>query len=238
MSATTSLGDYGFPLGVECAWQPRAAVTAARGPRRWLRMAALLALAFGLWHGGQAAYIKAKAEFAQVLMQRAWSRTLAGGGPTKPWPWADTWPVARLIMAGTDTDLFVLAGADGRALAFGPGHVYGTAAPGTPGNSVIGGHRDTHLRFLKDARIGDELRVQRPDGVWRSYRVADLRVVDKTDLSPLDPNGPPRLTLVTCWPFDALRAGGSLRYVVTATLVAGTDRSASPRHRPRLQLGR
>ena len=26
-----------------------------------------------------------------------------------------------------------------------------------------------------------------------------------------------RLTLVTCYPFDALRAGGPLRYVVTAT---------------------
>jgi sortase A len=215
MSATISIDDYGVPLGVECAWQP-AAAPAVRSRRSYLRLAALLALAFGLWHGGQAAYIKAKAGLAQVLMQRAWQQTLAGAGPVKPWAWADTWPVARLIVAGHDVDLFVLAGADGRALAFGPGHVYGTAAPGTQGNSVIGGHRDTHLHFLKDVHIGDELRVQRPDGHWLSYRITQTRVTDKDDLSPLDPNGPTRLTLVTCWPFDALRAGGPQRYVVTA----------------------
>jgi sortase A len=215
MTATTSFGDYGAPLGVECAWRP-AAEPARRSLRNWLRPIALLALAFGLWHGGQAAYIKAKAELAQVLMQRSWQRTLAGAGPTKPWAWADTWPVARLIVAGHDVDLFVLAGADGRALAFGPGHVYGTPAPGTPGNSVIGGHRDTHLHFLKDVRIGEEFRVQRPDGHWLAYRVTQTRVTDKDDLSPLDQDGPTRLTLVTCWPFGALRAGGPQRYVVTA----------------------
>jgi sortase A len=216
MSATSFIDDYGVPLGVECAWPQAANAVAGRQPRRWLRIAAFLLLAFGLWHAGQAAYIKAKAELAQVLMQRAWDQTLAGAKAVKPWPWADTWPVARLIMAERDVDLFVLAGADGRALAFGPGHVYGTAEPGTAGNSVIGGHRDTHLRFLKDVRTGDELRLQRPDGRWQDYRVTKTRVTDKTDLSPLDPSGPTRLTLITCWPFDALRAGGPQRYVVTA----------------------
>jgi sortase A len=216
MSATSFIDDYGIPLGVECAWPLAARPVAGRKSPRWLRVAAYLVLAFGLWHAGQAAYIQAKAELAQVLMQRAWNQTLAGAKAVKPWPWADTWPVARLIMAEHDVDLFVLAGADGRALAFGPGHVYGTAEPATAGNSVIGGHRDTHLRFLKDVHAGNELRMQRPDGTWQAYRVAETRVTDKTDLSPLDPSGPTRLTLITCWPFDALRAGGPQRYVVTA----------------------
>ena len=31
--------------------------------------------------------------------------------------------------------------------------------------------------------------------------------------------GEARLTLITCYPFDALRAGGPLRYVVTAKAI-------------------
>lgn len=216
MSTMTLIDDYGVPLGVESAWPQAGGPVTTRRQRYWLRIAAFLVLSFGLWHAGQAGYMKAKAELAQVLMQRAWNQTLAGTKAVKPWPWADTWPVARMIMAERDVDLFVVAGADGRALAFGPGQVYGTAEPGMAGNSVIGGHRDTHLHFLKDVRTGDELRVQRSDGSWRGYRVTDTRVTDKTDISPLDSSGPTRLTLITCWPFDALRAGGPLRYVVTA----------------------
>jgi sortase A len=54
-------------------------------------------------------------------------------------------------------------------------------------------------------------------------------VTDKDDLSPLDQDGPTRLTLVTCWPFDALRAGGPHRYVVTATMQGDASWPASDR---------
>jgi sortase A len=224
MNATYFIGDCEVPLGVECAWQPAAQMTraSAAGKRRLVRLAAFLALAFAFWHAGQAAYIQAKAQLAQVLMHRAWEQTLTGAKAVKPWPWADTWPVARLAVPSQGVDLFVLAGADGRAMAFGPGHVYGTPEPGSAGNSVIGGHRDTHLHFLKDLRLGDEVQVQRPDGREVAYRVSDTRVADKTDLSPLAPCDGARLTLITCWPFAALRPGGPLRYVVTATAVGGS----------------
>lgn len=43
--------------------------------------------------------------------------------------------------------------------------------PGTPGNSVIGGHRDTHLVFLRHLRKGDTVRIQHADGLRASYRV-------------------------------------------------------------------
>src|SRR4051812_40905646 len=114
-----------------------------------LRVGAALLFALGAWHFSQGLYIHAKALLAQLLMHRAWQRALAGEPRAKPWPWADTWPVARLTIAGQGVDVFVLAGANGRALAFGPGHVFGTPLPGEPGNSVIGGHRDTHLAFLR-----------------------------------------------------------------------------------------
>jgi sortase A len=110
----------------------------------------------------------------------------------------------------------VLAGASGRTLAFGPGHVDGTARPGEAGNVVLAGHRDTHFRALARLAPGDLLRLEVPGGGTHRYRVAETAIVDHRDTRPLSPDGASRLTLVTCWPFDALRAGGPWRYVVVA----------------------
>ena len=83
------------------------------------------------------------------LLQRAWSRTLAGETGVKPWPWADTWPVARLLVPSQHIDQIVLEGAYGRTLAFGPGHVESAEPVDSAGNIILTGHRDTHFRFLQ-----------------------------------------------------------------------------------------
>lgn len=181
-------------------------------------VAALLAAA-GMALFGRGAYVYAKAQVAQLLIEQAWQRALAGEPAPKPWPWADTWPVARLEAPAQRVSLFLLAGASGRTLAFGPGHQQGTPMPGTRGNSVIGGHRDTHLGFLQRVKPGDPIVVQRPDGVRISYRVAQLDVLDRRDTWVARNDGATRLTLITCWPFNALRAGGDERYVVIAEAV-------------------
>ncbi len=124
--------------------------------------------------------------------------------------------MARLQAPGLGVDRIVLAGTSGRTLAFGPGHMDGTAAPGAPGHSLLSGHRDTHFRFLKDLAPGDALRVQRPDGGWRDYRVIGAEVIDARQARLAPDPGRPLLSLVTCYPFDALTPGGPLRYVVTA----------------------
>ena len=197
-----------------------AAIASPRAERRTLAHAfALLLLLAGSWQLGGGLYIRAKAILAQILVRDAWERTLGGEHQAKPWPWADTWPVARLSVPEQDVDLFVLAGANGRTIAFGPGHVFGTALPGDAGNSVIGGHRDTHLRFLRDTKIGTEMRVQRADGTWRRYRVDAAAVLDQKDVWITRQDDLTLLTLVTCYPFDALRPGGPQRYVVFAELV-------------------
>jgi len=186
-------------------------------PRRSLTLGAALVLAIaGAACLGEGAWIHAKAHLARRLIERAWQRALAGEPAPKPWPWADTWPVARLDVPSHGISLFVLAGSSGRTLAFGPGHEQGTPAPGTRGNSVIGGHRDTHLGFLEKIKPGDSIRIQRPDGARVEYRVTQLDVLDKRDTWVTRNDGATRLTLVTCWPFDALRAGGPERYVVIA----------------------
>jgi len=218
-------GPWSDCLGIECAWPSQATLGPSRlRPKRrsplWRSAALALALALaasGIWQLGQAGYIQAKAWLAQVLIRDAWSHTLAGEDRVKPWPWADTWPVARLSAPARGVELFVLAGADGRSIAFGPGHVFGTAAPGTAGNAVIGAHRDTHFAFLQWIEDGDLLEIETPRGQQVRYRVRSRRVVDQGDTRVLDQDGATaRLTLVTCYPFDALRAGGPLRFVVTA----------------------
>jgi len=165
---------------------------------------------------GHGLYIYAKAQLAQVLLHAAWERTHATGNASKPWPWADTHPVARLVAPGQDADVLVLAGASGRTLAFGPGHLDGSAQPGDPGNAVITAHRDTHFRFLKDAGPGDLIVVERADGATRHFRVRKSYVADARDLRLPRDTLVPTLTLVTCYPFDALNPGGPLRYVVVA----------------------
>jgi sortase A len=196
-------------------------------------------LVAGVWQLGRGAYIHIKAEVAQVLLRHAWVRTLAGEREAKPWPWADTWPVARLSVPGRNIDLFVLAGANGRTIAFGPGHVFGTRLPGEAGNSAIGGHRDTHLAFLRDVSLGEEIVVERRDGAKRRYRVDWIQVLDKKETWVLKDEGPTRLTLITCYPFDAMRAGGSERYVLTARVVdARVEDSPQGARRTRAVRGR
>ena len=201
--------------GAECAWPVDMPASKVRISWPWKSLA--LALLFiGALQFGHGAWIQAKAWLAQELIAYAWARTLKGETEVKPWPWADTWPVARLSAPGLGVDRYVLAGANGSAIAFGPGHLSGTPVPGEPGNSVIGGHRDTHLAFLKNVKPGDELLVERTDGTRIAYQVRDALVLDKRDVWVAKQEGPSRLTLVTCFPFDALRAGGAQRYVVFA----------------------
>lgn len=186
-----------------------------------------LLLALVMWHGGHAAWIGAKAHLAQVLIRQAWSRASAGARDARPWPWADTHPVARLRVPGRGVETFVLAGASGRTLAFGPGHLDGTPRPGEPGNAVVSGHRDTHFAFLRRLAKGDEVVIEGRDGRRLRYVVADTRVVDEHDLAITADAGDTRLTLVTCYPFDAIRPGGPLRYVVVARRVDGRAQASA-----------
>ena len=174
-----------------------------------------LAAAGGLWLTASALLIPVKAALAQILLRHAWETTLAGGEKVRPWPWADTWPVARLRLPDHGTDLIVLAGASGQALAFGPGHVPGSAAPGQDGISMIGGHRDTHLSMLAHVRPGERIEIERPDGAVRRYQVVATSIADARQKWSL-PAGQRGVVLVTCYPFDVVVPGGPLRFLVHA----------------------
>ena len=193
---------------------------------------AALSLALGLWQLGGAAAIHGKAWLAQHLLDHAWADTLAGAEEAKPWPWADTWPVARLKVPAQDIDLYVLAGASGRTLAFGPAVVEGTEGLG---HQILSGHRDTHFAFLRNLAQGSQIELQDRHGAWHAYRVSAQQVIDARRPVTAQPAGPAALlTLVTCWPFDAIAPGGPLRYAVTAEAVSSKAMSpeAMPSDRP------
>ena len=121
-------------------------------------------------------------------------------------------------VAGREIEVAVLAGTTELVLNRGVGHIAGTPLPGEPGNVGIAGHRDGFFRGLKDVKPEDLIELETLSATYR-YRVDELLIVDPTDTEVLDPTAEPAITLVTCYPFDALEPGGPLRYVVTARQV-------------------
>jgi len=188
--------------------------------RRVMQLAAIVLFAAGAWQLAEAAWVHGKARLAQTLIAFSWAKAREGDVSRRPWPSADMRPIARLTVPSQSVELFILDGASGRALAFGPGHVSGTAQPGTWGNTVIVAHRDTHFAFLRHLSIGEEIQVETAAAKVARYRVSEVTVVDKGEARLLDPADAAQLTLITCFPFDAVMPGTTLRYVVIAERVA------------------
>ncbi|WP_420731751.1 sortase domain-bontaining protein [Hwanghaeella sp. 1Z406] len=186
----------------------------SQSPRcnRPLLVLAIILAGFGVWQVGQSAVILVKAWLAPILIQRAWAAVQDGqtGDAVKPWPWADTQPIAKLHFPSLGRDRIALAGASPRAMAFGP-----TLTPGADVPAFFG-HRDTHFLMLQDLQSGDPVLWEKADQSVAQYRVIDASVQHKDHLQvPLGSPGQ-YIALVTCWPFDAVQAGGPLRYVILA----------------------
>jgi len=189
--------------------------------KRALAILAVLLATMGVANLASAGLLHAKAQLGQWLLARAWHETRITGGPVKPWPWADLHPVARLIVPAQRVDLLVLEGANGRTLAWGPGHVERSALPGERGNAVVTGHRDTHFGFLRALAAGDAVVVEDAIGLRTTYRVREVRIVDHRALHLPTADSSRLLTLVTCYPFDAVAPDTPWRYVVLAEEVGG-----------------
>jgi sortase A len=205
-------------------------VDASRRADSMLRATSVAAFAAGVICLGAGAWIPIKAWAAQLLIDAAWRREHTQSQIAMPWPWADTRPVAKLTVGEgrAATTLFVLEGSSGRNLAFGPAHDAASVAPGAIGNSVIEGHRDTHFKILRASKPGDRVTVEGLDGSRSVFVVTDVRIVDsRRTRIVLDANAA-LLTLVTCYPFDAISPGGPLRWLVTA------ERSSADFRTPRI----
>jgi len=173
-------------------------------------------LALAIYFLGSAFYIPAKAMLAQHLLQSAWQKSITNDQINKPWPWADTWPVARLRVPAYQVDQIVLNGDRGNSLAFAPGLHPESDLNKTDGMVVISAHRDTHFRFLQQILLGDIIELETVDAGTVRYRVEDIQVVDVNQSRIAAPDTSRWLGLVTCYPFNTINANTKLRYVVIA----------------------
>ncbi|MFK7962396.1 MAG: class GN sortase [Burkholderiaceae bacterium] len=166
---------------------------------------------------GNGLRVIAKAHLAQLLIQHAWQEnTTSGEASIKPWPWADMAPIARITFERQQTALFVLDNDAPRTLAFGPGLNPQSALPGHGARSVVSAHRDTHFAVLEHVVPGDIVRVETLEGRTLRYEIKARQIVDEHDLWVLNNHGRDELTMVTCWPFNALVPRGPDRLIVTA----------------------
>ncbi len=188
-------------------------IAKSTGRRKAIAAASLVLAAFCALDAG---YIHAKAALAQALLHRAFDHQAQTGEAMKPWPWADTVPVARLTVPGHAIERIVLEGDSGRTLAFGPGWSPASATPGRHGTTILSGHRDTHFSFLQTLADGDEVQLQTPDGTLARYRIAERFIADSRTQRIAPAADADELWLVTCWPFDAVVPGGPLRFVARA----------------------
>lgn len=166
---------------------------------------------------GQASYIHVKASLAQYLLHNAFVHSSAEHNQ-KPWPWADTWPVAKLSFPSLDEQQIVLAGDSGNALAFGPGLNAMSVDFGGLGTIVIAGHRDTHFSILQHVNPGEHIVIEDGAGKIYQYEIIDISVKNINEDQILQSEHQ-RLLLVTCYPFNGDSPDTPLRYVIEAAPV-------------------
>jgi len=130
--------------------------------------------------------------------------------------------VAHLEIPKVGVSAMVLEGVGSRTLRIGLGHVPRTSWPGSPGNVVIAGHRDTFFRPLRNIELCDEISLDTAARTYR-YRVSSFEVVDPHDVNELTFHGKDELTLITCYPFSYIGAAPK-RFIVHAEPVAAAQK--------------
>ena len=96
----------------------------------------------------------------------------------------------------------IVEGADSKQLAYGIGHISGTAAIGSMGNCVLAGHRGsrygTYFKYLNKLSEGETVKITDKDGNIHQYEVVSWEVVGPYDNSVKAQGEETELTLLTC----------------------------------------
>ncbi|MGH9697142.1 MAG: class D sortase, partial [Bryobacteraceae bacterium] len=121
----------------------------------------------------------------------------------------------RLKIKRLGLSVVVVNGDDDKSLSLGAGLVPGTSPIGGNGNTVIAGHRDLAFRALRNVQAGDIVRLESAGTKAYDYRVERTRIVSPDDVSVLESDGRPRLTMITCYPFY-YTGDAPQRYIVDA----------------------
>jgi sortase A len=130
----------------------------------------------------------------------------------------------RLIISkiGVNAPIIVTESAE-YGLHLGAWHIPESSTPNKGGNTVITGHRFKYLPpnnmtfyLFHKLEVGDIVSV-----IWHEkdyfYKIKEIKIVDKTDFSILEPSEKPILTLFTCHPIYSTEN----RLVVIGELIEG-----------------
>jgi len=116
-----------------------------------------------------------------------------------------------------DRTLPLIEGTEEKQLSIGVGHVITSVLPGEPDNSVLAGHRSTTFRDIGTLVIGDLIIIHTNFGLF-TYQVSGTRIVEDDDETVIVSTPQALLTLITCYPFDAIGSAPQ-RYIITAELI-------------------
>ncbi|QDY44740.1 class D sortase [Planococcus glaciei] len=125
--------------------------------------------------------------------------------------------IGDLYIPKLDATLPIFHGTDEEELEKGVGHFADSVLPGESDNSVLSGHRDTVFRRLGEVGKGDLLVVETSAGKF-TYKVRQVRIVDREDRTVIVPKPKATLTVSTCYPFDFVGYAPD-RYILVADLI-------------------
>jgi len=161
-----------------------------------------------------ASWLPLKGWLSEQLISYSWHKTINLQQRIKPWPWADTYPIAALSFKRLHKSIVVLNGGDPTTLAFSAGAI----APFNQAKStkpfVVAGHKDSHFSFLEDVLMNDVISLVDKHGQSQLYQVETIEIVDASiGELPVLADGS-QLILITCYPFTGISSDE--RYVITA----------------------
>src|SRR5690349_18243129 len=148
----------------------------SRLSERALRGAALGFCGVGALLVGDAAVRYAKGAYRADQARQQWEAALASAAVAQARTQASSGisaamqyvaigtPVARLTIPRIRLDEIVLEGVEDDELNAAPGHLPGSAMPGTAGNAVISAHRDRHFSRLDELQLGDTIHTETATG--------------------------------------------------------------------------
>jgi sortase A len=126
---------------------------------------------------------------------------------------------------------FVVSGVTIDDLRKGPGHYRNTALPGQKGNSAIAAHRTAYGSPFKEVdkmEAGDEIFITNALNERFTYRVRDIKVVEPTDFSVLEPSAEAILTLTSCTPLYTAKQRIIITSVLDEAATTAPIRAATP----------
>jgi sortase A len=189
------------------------------------RIGSYFFMAVGLVALGYAGYVVVDAHAFQTHEQ---SKFEDASIKEPPAPLVEGGVVGEIQVPRLQLKAIVVQGDSHTILRRAVGHIPETALPGTPGNVVLAGHRDTFFRPLRNIRVGDAITLKTSDGAFQ-YLVESTEVVPASAVEVLKATSGRTLTLITCYPFDFIGPAPN-RYVVRAReIVSSSIQPPSPR---------